>query len=474
MPADLFQSLLSNIWAILLTILAFGASIFVHELGHFLAARRRGLHVERFSIGFGPAIWSWRGKDGVEYRISWLPLGGYVALPQLAAMSEIEGDSSVDIAQLPPVSYGSRMLVLVAGAACNILFALALACVIWIKGQPSNGMATSTTIGYVAPELTLADGSKITSPAREAGLQAGDLIRAIDGQKVSEWNDIVQAIVTGSGRTATGKPKAVLTIEREGRKQDVTVYPQLAGPDEFRRVGIDSGYDLIVHEVTPGGIAAQVGLLRGDQLISFNGQRILNFNTYAEILTATKAETLAILVRRGDHEIALKIPPRTGSDALIGIALTTSFSLTHPTPFAQLTDNVLMTVRTLSSLINPQSDIGLSKMSGPVGIVRILHSAAQVGITVVIMFTILINVNLAIFNLLPIPVLDGGQMLFATIAKLRGRALPTNFIMATQSAFVILLFGMMIYVTVFGDIRRLFRDIQSEKPAATAPAKTKD
>ncbi|MCC6415470.1 MAG: site-2 protease family protein, partial [Opitutaceae bacterium] len=143
---------------------------------------------------------------------------------------------------------------------------------------------------------------------------------------------------------------------------------------------------------------------------------------------------------------------------------------THPTPFEQLTDNVLMTVRTLASLINPQSDIGLSKMSGPVGIVRILHSAAQVGLTAVIMFTILINVNLAIFNLLPIPVLDGGQMLFATIARLRGRALPTNFIAATQSAFVLLLFGMMIYVTVFGDIRRLFRDIRGEKPAATAPA----
>ncbi|MCC6416200.1 MAG: site-2 protease family protein, partial [Opitutaceae bacterium] len=214
MPADLFQSLLSNIWAILLTILAFGASIFVHELGHFLAARRRGLHVDRFSIGFGPAIWSWRGKDGVEYRISWLPLGGYVTLPQLAAMSGIEGESSVDVAQLPPVSYGSRMLVLVAGAACNILFALALACVIWITGQPSNSMAASTTIGYVAPELTLTDGSKVASPAREAGLQPGDVIRAIDGRKVREWTDIVQNVVTGSGRTATDRPKAVFTIER--------------------------------------------------------------------------------------------------------------------------------------------------------------------------------------------------------------------------------------------------------------------
>lgn len=474
MPADLFQSLLSNVWAILLTIVAFGASIFVHELGHFLAARRRGLHVERFSIGFGPAIWSWRGKDGVEYRLSWLPLGGYVTLPQLAAMSEIEGESSVDVSQLPPVSYGSRMLVLVAGAACNILFALALACIIWVNGQPSNSMAASTTIGYVAPELTLADGSKVTSPAREAGLLAGDVIRAIDGHPVGEWSDIVQTIVTGSGRTATGEPKTVFTIERDGAARDITVYPQLAGPDEFRRVGIDAGYELIVHEVAAGSVAAQAGFQSGDQIISFNDQRILNITTYSEILARHKTDSVNATVRRGKGELSLVIPPRPGEDALLGMALTTSFSVTHPNPLEQLTDNVLMTVRTLASLINPQSDIGLSKMSGPVGIVRILHSAAQVGLTAVIMFTILINVNLAIFNLLPIPVLDGGQMLFATIAKLRGRALPTNFIMATQSTFVLLLFGMMLYVTVFGDIRRLFRDMQSEKPAATAPAEAGD
>jgi len=472
-PVDILQSIFSDIWSAIIALLFFGASIFVHELGHFLAARWRGLHIERFSIGFGPAIWSWRGKDGVEYRLSWLPLGGYVTLPQLAAMSEIEGESSVDVSKLPPVSYGSRMLVLVAGATCNVLFALALACIIWITGQPSNSMATSTTIGYVAPELALPDGRKVTSPAKEAGLQAGDVILAIDGNKVGEWNEIVQTIVTGSGRTATGEPKTVFTIERNGVVKDITVYPQLAGPDEFRTAGIDAGYELIVRGVTADSVADQAGFQNGDQIVSFNGQPILNITTYFEILARHKAEPVNATVRRGESEIALSIPARPDSkDAQIGLALTTGFSLTHPTPFQQLTDNVLMTVRTLASLINPQSDIGLSKMSGPVGIVRILHSAAQADLTILIMFTILINVNLAIFNLLPIPVLDGGQMLFATIAKLRGRALPTNFIMATQSTFMLLLFGMMIYVTVFGDIRRLFRDIQSEKPAATAPADT--
>ncbi len=133
-----------------------------------------------------------------------------------------------------------------------------------------------------------------------------------------------------------------------------------------------------------------------------------------------------------------------------------------------------MTIRTLSSLINPQSDIGISKLSGPVGIIRVFHLAAQADIRLVLWFTILVNINLAIFNLLPIPVLDGGHMMFATIGKLRGRALPTNFILTTQSVFMVLLFSMILYVTVF-DVRRIVRDVapaRTEQPAeATEPAR---
>ena len=111
MPSDLLSALFSNLWAIFVVVLLFGGSIFVHELGHFLAARRRGAKVERFSIGFGPALWSRQGKDGVEYRISAFPLGGYVLLPQLADLGAIEGEAQSDASQLPPVSYATKMIV---------------------------------------------------------------------------------------------------------------------------------------------------------------------------------------------------------------------------------------------------------------------------------------------------------------------------------------------------------------------------
>lgn len=472
MPPDLLTNLTANIWSIFLIVLFFGGSIFVHELGHFLAARRRGVQVERFSIGFGPKIFSWRGRDGVEYRVSWLPLGGYVTLPQLADLRSIEGESSVEPEKLPPITYGTKMLVFVAGAAFNIFFAFALACVIWFVGHPASSLSESTRIGYVVPTLTLDDESQVTSPAAEAGLQIGDTIRAIDGIKVNNWMDVVQTIVTGAGRTATGEPKTVFTIDRHGQRLDVSVYPQLSGVEQFRKVGIDAGYELIVSSVTAGSVAGRAGIQAKDEILSLNGQMVINAGVYQSIVAKSAGAPIVVDVRRSEQTLTLTLPDRTGAktpDAL-GIALTTGFTTTHPSPFAQIADHSMMTVRTLMSLINPSSDIGLSKVAGPVGIFRIFQSAAEAGILSVLMFTILINVNLAIFNLLPIPVLDGGQMLFATIAKLRGRPLPINFIMATQSTFVILLFSMMIYVTVFGDIRRWVRDSQGDKAVVEAPA----
>ena len=479
MSTDILQNLFSNIWSVFLVVFFFGGSIFVHELGHFLAARRRGVHVERFSIGFGPAIFSWRGRDGVEYRLSWIPLGGYVLLPQLADLGAIEGKAEVDVEALPPVSYSTRMIVFVAGAVFNLLFAFVLASIVWVIGQPESSEMASTRVGYVAQKLELPDGIEVTSPAAEAGLRPGDVIKEIDGSPVDNWLDIQYLIGLGAGQAADGRRKAEFTIDREGQIIDLAVYPILVGDERERRVGISQGYELLVQEVASGSIGEKAGFKAADEIISVDGVRTLTLKTYVDQLENHTDRAMVAKVKRGSGEVSLTIPPRSDpkSATSIGLTLTTGFQLTHPSPFKQIGDHILKTFQTLSSLLNPHSDIGLSKMSGPVGIVRIFHSAAEAGIRIALIFAILVNVNLAIFNLLPLPVLDGGQMLFATIGKLRGRPLPANFIVAAQSTFGLLLLAMVLYVSVF-DVRRWARDARSDDapPAeqsskAAAPAK---
>jgi regulator of sigma E protease len=470
MPTDIFQALFSNLWAVFLIILFFGGSIFVHELGHFLAARRRGVHVARFSIGFGPKIVSWHGKDGVEYRLSWLPLGGYVALPQLADMRGIEGESDVPIERLAPISYTTKMLVFGAGAVFNLLFAFLLASIIWIVGQPTTSDQATTQIGFVVPTLQLEDGSEVPSPASQAGLQAGDIVRAIDGRRVQDWHELQQTLVTSADRTPSGRRRNVFTIERGNEVLDITVYPQLAGDERIRRVGIVAAWEMIVHDIQDGSVGAAVGLQPGDRIVSLDNQPVLSGDALVQHLQANAARAIALEVARQGQPVTLTIPPQPQAEwpNQLGARFTTESKMVYPTPIRQFQSHVSMTFRTLGSLINPQSDIGISKLSGPVGIIRIFHLAAQADIRLVLWFTILVNINLAIFNLLPIPVLDGGHMLFATIARLRGRALPPNFIMTTQSVFMVLLFTMILYVSFF-DVRRIVRD--NTPPAAAESTK---
>ena len=145
------SDLLGSLRGILLVVLFFGGSIFVHELGHFLAARKRGLKVERFSIGFGPRLFGWTGKDGVDYRVSLIPLGGYVALPQLADMQGIEGENSDDAEALPKISYADKMIVSVMGAVFNVIFAFVLATILWFTGMP----ITQSTQARTNAKMTL-------------------------------------------------------------------------------------------------------------------------------------------------------------------------------------------------------------------------------------------------------------------------------------------------------------------------------
>ncbi|RKX36091.1 MAG: RIP metalloprotease RseP [Verrucomicrobia bacterium] len=460
---DLAANIFSNVWSLALIILFFGGSIFVHELGHFLAARRRGLRVERFSIGFGPKIVAWK-RDGVEYRISWIPLGGYVALPQLADMRGVEGEGAAELDSLPPISYTSKMIVSVMGAVFNLLFAVALSFVIWQFGLPTTDIQTTTQIGFVTETLELKDGSEVTSPASYAGLQEGDTITAIDGKEVDDWGSLLQTLVSGTGRDEYDQPKSVLTIDRNGESMEIEIYPRVSGDDNVRRIGITPAETLMVERTLENSPAALAGLKSGDVLTAIDGRHFYSRFQLQDYLETNRDRDIEFTIERDGELIVKFIRPaeiritKEGDKAItIGAAFAYPRKTIHPTPPEQITKTFVIMYRILSGLVNPKSDLGIGHMSGPPGIARILWETAQVDIRIVIWFTIIINVNLAIFNLLPIPVLDGGHMLFATIGKLAGRPLPPNFMAAAQSTFMILLFSLLVFVS-FNDIGRCFRD----------------
>ncbi|HCR36710.1 MAG TPA: RIP metalloprotease RseP, partial [Opitutae bacterium] len=305
---SIFNDLFSNVWSIFLVILFFGGSIFVHELGHFLAARRRGLKVERFSIGFGPKIFGWT-KDGIDYRVSLLPLGGYVALPQLADLEAIEG--KYDKNDLPPITYSDKFIVAVMGAVFNVIFAFFLATILWVVGIPSTEAEQTTTIGYVQKEIFIDEGEYAPGPAYKAGLRPGDKVLSVDGDAVHSFSDIQKLIITGSGRSSTGKPEAIFTIERNGQTITIPVHPRLAlanlkSGDTMRIVGILPTHTIVVGGVMQDSPAEKAGLQVGDTILGANGQKLYSMNALSDILEADPHTPVSLLIERGKERMTLE------------------------------------------------------------------------------------------------------------------------------------------------------------------------
>jgi regulator of sigma E protease len=474
-PSDLLHTALSNAWVVFMVVLLFGGSIFVHELGHFLAARRRGVRVERFSIGFGPAIWSWRGRDGVEYRIAWIPVGGYVLLPQLADLSAIEGSSRLDTAKLPPVSYATKMIVFAAGAAFNVLFAFGLACIVTVIGQPAVTGFTSTTVGEVLPTIKTSDGREVATPASKAGLKAGDVIVAVDGHPVKLFSDIQEQVALSSG-WRDGERQTTLTVRRGDQTLDLHVTPVLSGPEKLRMIGFVSAARMVIGTVAPNSPVQRAGLMANDQIVAVNGTPVLTFDQLGRALRNGAGKSVRISARRGAEivDCPLEVPAAAASAEHLNLgfdAWKPEIVVTHPSPFTQVFESATKTFRTIGALANPRSDIGISQSTGPIGIINTFVDVTRAGLPFALWFTILVNVNLAIFNLLPVPVLDGGQMLFATIARLRGRALPVNFVLTTQSVFMVLLFALIGYISIFVDLPRMRRERAADQAEAAAAAK---
>ena len=543
------SGIFSQIQAIFWVVFFFGGSIFIHELGHFLAAKWRKLYVPRFSIGFGPRLFS-KKIGQTEFCISLLPLGGYVALPQLMEAKEIEGQYNIP-KNCHPITTSDKIITASMGAIFNLIFAFTLACILGHIGIERDYSATNNYIGYIAPEIELSDGTKLTSPAAEAGLKIGDQVVAIDGHKVDNFSDIVHAIALGTNRDSRG-PVSSFSIVRDSQIFSITVHPALIEQnkrthEKLRVVGLTTKQRLKIDKIYKNSPASRTPLSINDRLLKINGTEIASYHQLINLLqdcpkitalferdgTAfeqnlechmvpffapyiqieTQYGTLELCndklqilsadflkncrdcapgqfinhIKIDGKEIQAKdlenyyqklreatnrpitleiagkiysiIPTKVEWKASenfpsLGIQFGEEHVIIHESPWSQIVNNFRITVQTLSSLIAPSSDVFVKNLMGPAGIIDTLHTFATYSFRLLLWLVILLNVNLAIFNLLPLPVLDGGIIFLAILEKTWHRKIALKVITSVQLAFVVLFLGLIAYISFF-DINRI-------------------
>jgi len=458
-------------------LIIFNLLIVVHEIGHFLAARWRGLYIEKFGIWFGKPIWK-KKINGVQYSLGTLPFGGFVALPQLAPMDIIEGKADIDRAQLPPISALDKIIVAVAGPLFSLLLAFVFAAIVWAAGYPVSESDVTTTIGYIMPD----------SPATKAGLQPGDKILEVDGKRVTRFlgmNDSVSwAVVRSEGETIPVK------FERNGQVQNVEVEPYKAETRRWSRKSVRQLRVLpaevpIVGKVEPNSPAAQAGLQKDDIIRAVNGQEIFSPVALSEYTKAHPDEQMTLRVQRGDSNFDIQLKPTLMAvegekepRPRIGIEWDSKLTITHPSPIELVHNSVTSTLNTLGAVISPKSDVKLQHLSGPVGIGRIyfLFFQSEHGWQLVLWLSVVLNVNLAILNMLPIPVLDGGHILFGVIESVRRKPLNMRVLEYVQGVCTLLIIGLIVYITFFDvqDLPFVKHALDKYAPQSQKAAKDQD
>lgn len=461
--------------------LLFSLSIFVHELGHFLAARALGLVADVFSIGMGPALWK-RRIGATVWKIGWIPFGGYVALPQMDPNSFLEGKNSEVRGQrseagggqpevrgqrteagetpkpeprnLPRVAPWRKIVVSVAGAFGNIVFAFLLAAVVWQVGKPSSLQEQNAVVGYVEAE----------GAAAAAGLAAGDEVLSVNGRAVANWLEVAETAALAPGETVTLRlrPAAggVREVELSLEKLPVGIR-MLPGLD-----GMDACH---VAAVGPGSGAEAAGLRPGDQVVQFDGQEIFSRAHLSQLVEAAAGRPAEIAFRRQGEILRTTVESRWNEDLerhLIGIQFNTLGDLdfetrSHPTPWSQVKSHASAIFRFLSALTTPStSGAARDAVGGPVLILIMLWHTARASFMLAVWFTGFLNVNLAILNLLPLPVLDGGHVVMNLYEWITRRPPSPRFVNALANVFAVLFIALFLSLTFRDSIRHVVPPLQ--------------
>lgn len=546
---EILLQTLTVIGSSLFMIVFFGLCIFIHELGHFLVARMCGLHVVAFSLGFWKA---WGKKiNGVEYRIGWLPLGGYVDLPQIEASDKITDENG---APLPKVAPWKRMLTAFAGPLFNVLFALLLGCFVWYFGVPTsspkvsefvvsdvqvdkpeynaglrpgdvivrlNGKKINSTwdgfardilliVGDVTldvrregkiipvtykPEINrqsqMAAKNKIAlpffhvrmpmiaeplndSPAAKAGLKSGDKILRLNGKEL-DLSDFIEQVAVSCGRP--------LVIDYERSKNGKTESGTITVTPEQRKdayaLGVfldeDSDDDAVRVKSTAPGMPADGVLQAGDRILSIGGKTLdrkdwmENLQLFYRTESEAKGKPLTLKISRGEKEMELEV----GTAILYQLGISFRF-ISHPTPFEQMWKVLDLTWRSLKSLSAGigrmigvkgagYTTLGPQHLSGPAGIGQTLYLSVYKGSLILgLSMVVFISFSLGLFNLLPIPVLDGGHILLGFLEMVCRRPISPKILQPVTLFFVVVLIGLMLFTTFF-DLKRMLWPQETEK-----------
>jgi regulator of sigma E protease len=440
-------------------VVVIGILILVHELGHFFVARWTGVGVERFSIGFGPVLFRWRGRE-TEYVLSAIPMGGYVKMVGEENPLEGGGGPTVDSAKafaLKPL--WARFLIVFAGPAMNLVLAVAIFAVAFATvGRP----VWPAVVGKVT------DGS----PATAAGLRTGDTIVTVDGQPLSYWEDLDRVLARSNGR-----PLELRVRGADGVEKTMTVTPRLRTvPDEFRQPreiwDIGAGPHLLpmITSIGPGSPSEKAGLKPGDVVVAVAGQPLYTHEDLLEAIRTRPSQSFALTVEREGKRLELTVTPEpvkeklpTGEEVMVGkIQAGLAPKAVRFEPYSPLTALSQGTVRTwdvtvliskgLWKLVTRQID--LSNIGGPIQIATETTRQASEGLLSVAVFVAVISVNLAVLNLLPIPMLDGGHLLFFVIEAILGRPLSLRKREVAQQVGFVLLMMIMVFA-LYNDLTRL-------------------
>ncbi len=418
------------LWNLISFIVALGILVAVHEFGHFWVARRCGVKVEKFSIGFGKSIWSKVGKDGTEYSISMIPLGGYVKMVDSRVDEVPEHEKHLAFDKKP---LWKRTSIVAAGPIFNFLFAIFAYWLVFLIGIP----AVKPVIGEVTPNSIVA----------EAGIESGMELKSISGIKTPDWesvnmglishigDDLMTVTLTSANEVGSEVTKTLdlcewkFDPETQSAMQSLGFAPYT--PEVYR----------VIEQVSQGGAAEKAGVLPGDEVVAIGQQRVTEWKQVVEAVRSNPDTPLELTVLRQGYEQTLTLTPGSrelANKEVVGFAGIAPKVAEWPESYrfdlqfgvfesigkaVDKTGQVIgLTISMLKKLI--VGDVGLNNLSGPISIAKGAGATADYGLVYFLGFLALISVNLGIINLVPLPMLDGGHLLFFTIEAVIRRPVP--------------------------------------------------